>query len=546
MPIHKCSAISLCLIASFLLAGCTTLLQRLPNEFKSNEEIKLEQAMKDRKNACSKYTSITGTSVAPCETSDFGITKSSYLTYTEGRPFYHQVQTSGGTPPITFTYDKTCLPEGLILSSTGLLWGTGPSSGSYGCTVEATDQSGAGTPVKTTLFITEKRDPLSITKPSPLTYTEGKAFSYQLQRSGGKEPITFNLAPGSPPLPAEKLSLSPSGLISITEKGSGPYTFKVEATDSLKPKPQTASIDLAITPASKKPAETSVVRICIDSSVSPVNIVITPSSAGSGAPASGTICIEYNASPGNIVITPPSTSAGTAAKEKTSGAESKPPDGSSDEAANKSETSGTPSQSPEEPPAACKTPATVSPEPAVAATNSQWLKERQAYVEILNRDLDVTVASLEKTSKNAGVLAVGLQVAGIASGIAAAALAARNAAANAPWIMGLGAFTTGILALQTQAAGGTSTAQKQTETLKGNAETAKKKLTASWSWAHADSYVKSATPECWQAAMQDIETNIANFESVVLYPKFDTTVSQTGQPKTTTGDKPAPAPAKPK
>lgn len=196
MSVHRYSVVSFCLIALFLLTGCSTaLLKHIPGELKSNEENKFEDATDNLTHACSDYVQIAGASIYPCETSSLGITKSSYLTYTEGKPFYHQVQTSGGTPPVTFRpasdpYSK--LPESLHLTETGLLWGTGPSGGPYGCIVEATDKSSKT--VKTTLFLTKKENTLSIIKPPPLTYTAGKAFSYQLQTSGGKE-ITFTSVP---------------------------------------------------------------------------------------------------------------------------------------------------------------------------------------------------------------------------------------------------------------------------------------------------------------------------------------------------------------
>lgn len=426
---HKRTLISFCLIGSFLLTGCTTLQKKIPDIFKSNEEIKLEQAMEDLNKARCNHDRITEASNSACD--------------------------SDKAPP-----PKTAL------SITGNL-GKAPS-------------------------------PLMITIPSSLAYTVGKPYSYQLQASGGLAPIRFSLASGSSRLPPD-LSLSQTGLISGTGKSAGSYGFTVEATDSSSP-PVTTRTDITITgsqaqpPEPKPAAATGTVRICIDYAASPANIVITPSPAASSAPASGTICIEYNPSPGNIVITPSPTAGGTAAKAKTSESESK---------------------------SACKTPATVSE--GVVTIRRHHVKEREAYVEVLKSELAVTLASLEKASKDAGFFFMGLRGAGVASGIAAAALTAANAAANMPWTMGLGVFTTSILALQQEATGAgfsTAIAEQKLDILKDKANTAYSELAASSSWAYLDEYAESAAPECWETAMKELDDKVGKFESVVRYTKF--------------------------
>ena len=74
--------------------------------------------------------------------------------------------------------------------------------------------------------------PLSITSSTLSQGTQGQAYSYQLQTSGGWTPISFSLAGGSLP---PGLNLNSGGVISGTPTASGTYTFVVKAIDSCPP-----------------------------------------------------------------------------------------------------------------------------------------------------------------------------------------------------------------------------------------------------------------------------------------------------------------------
>jgi hypothetical protein len=545
----KCISIILCLIGGFLLAGCAAMQEQLiPDVLKSKEQIKLEQAKGDLKQARCRYDKITGASDSSCDFTGppaplpFTITTpSSPLAYTVGKPYSYQLQTSGGTAPVKFRLaENQSLPLSLTLNSNGLLSGTVAKAGPAGnFTVVATDSSQE--PKETTATFTITAKPFAITKPSsPLAYTVGKPYSYQLQTSGGTEPVKFEELKG-PPLP-EGLTLSSKGLLSGTVKtAESVRNFTVEAKEG-PPESRKATLALAIAESVDKASEnkksTTAIKVCMDYNTSPGSVIITPSAAAAGTAAAGTVCIEYNSSPGNLVITLPSAAATkkTEASGK-NGESSKTPavktsDGS--KTANTGTSSGSPpakvatavttsedTSKSSEKTTVCDTQGTVSEE--AVERRRQTLKERQAYVEVLKSELAVLLASLEKTSKDAGFFDVGLKGAGIGSGIAAAALTAASAAANAPWTAGLGVFTTGALALQNEATGigfSTAIAEQKLDILKGNADTASSALAASSSWVYLDECAESATPACWQTLMKDLGDKIGKFESVVRYTKF--------------------------
>lgn len=70
---------------------------------------------------------------------------------------------------------------------------------------------------------------LAITTTTLPDATEGKAYSQQLQASGGVPPYTWSIATGALP---SGISLSSSGLLSGTPTVTGPFNFTAQVTDS--------------------------------------------------------------------------------------------------------------------------------------------------------------------------------------------------------------------------------------------------------------------------------------------------------------------------
>jgi hypothetical protein len=152
---------------------------------------------------------------------------------------------SGGTAPYTWSVSSGALPQGLTLSSAGMLSGTPTAPGSSTVTIQVTDSATPAGKGTLTTAITILDGALSITSASPLT--PGKlnvAYTSTLAATGGTPPYTWSLASGS--LPAG-ITLSTAGLISGTPAGYGTSSFSVQATDSSStPESATAPFTLQV------------------------------------------------------------------------------------------------------------------------------------------------------------------------------------------------------------------------------------------------------------------------------------------------------------
>ncbi len=148
-----------------------------------------------------------------------------------GQAYSSQMQTAGGSGPVTFTLAAGTLPPGLTLSTTGLISGTPAASGSYTFTVNATDQcpSGAQTVQKTFTIVIDCPLLNIVSSASLPSAAGGQPYSFQLQTAGGQAPVSYNLVSGGLP---PGLSLSSFGFISGTPTNTGNYSFTVQATDS--------------------------------------------------------------------------------------------------------------------------------------------------------------------------------------------------------------------------------------------------------------------------------------------------------------------------
>ncbi|MGA2260956.1 MAG: Ig domain-containing protein, partial [Acidobacteriota bacterium] len=140
----------------------------------------------------------------------------------------YQLNASGGTAPYTWTVESgSTLPNGLSLSSGGLISGTPTVAGIASFLVRATDAAGNFGVRMFRLNIT----PVNISTPGGLTYTNvGSAYSKLLSASGGTGAITWSVAPHNL-LPAG-MTLNADGTFGGTPTVSGEYWFNAVATDS--------------------------------------------------------------------------------------------------------------------------------------------------------------------------------------------------------------------------------------------------------------------------------------------------------------------------
>ncbi len=162
---------------------------------------------------------------------------------TLGAAYNASILTTGGSGTVSYSIASGTLPTGLLLSAAGTLSGTPTAVGSFTFTVQAQDT--ASTPVAATKTFT-----IVVTAPQLLIATAsisngvtGKAYSQQLNASGGIAPYVWTITSGS--LPAG-LTLSAAGLISGAPTVTGSFTITVQVTDT-EATPQTATKSLSFT-----------------------------------------------------------------------------------------------------------------------------------------------------------------------------------------------------------------------------------------------------------------------------------------------------------
>ncbi|HTB79825.1 MAG TPA: putative Ig domain-containing protein [Opitutaceae bacterium] len=148
-----------------------------------------------------------------------------------GVAYNETLTATGGTPGYMFSILSGSLPNGLSLSSGGVISGTTNVSGTTAdFTVQVTDSKGkssstalaitclsAGTPVITTI------------SPLPIGST-ALAYNLPFAAAGGTPPYTYS--PGTGTFPPG-LTLSTGGILSGTPSATGTYTFDVKLTDNV-------------------------------------------------------------------------------------------------------------------------------------------------------------------------------------------------------------------------------------------------------------------------------------------------------------------------
>jgi hypothetical protein len=184
------------------------------------------------------------------------ITTTSLPAGTVGTAYSQNIQSSGGTLPISWSVTSGSLPAGLTLAGNsigvGVLSGTPTTLGSSPFTVTAKDSSTPAVSVNQQFTLVINNPPLSITTASLPNSTVNKAYSAPLQATGGTAPYTWTVATGST-LPAW-LTLGGSGTnwtLSGTPTTAAVATFSLKVTDSSVPsQSQTQALTLTVASAS--------------------------------------------------------------------------------------------------------------------------------------------------------------------------------------------------------------------------------------------------------------------------------------------------------
>ncbi len=150
---------------------------------------------------------------------------------TVGASYSETLTASGGTGPYTYAATAGVLPDGLTLTSSGVLSGTPTDEGTFNFTISATDSSGGTGPYSGSRAYT-----LTVAAPvialSPATLppaTQGVPYAQTITASGGTAPYTYSTTAGALP---SGINLSSSGVLSGSPTVNGTFNFTVTATDS--------------------------------------------------------------------------------------------------------------------------------------------------------------------------------------------------------------------------------------------------------------------------------------------------------------------------
>jgi hypothetical protein len=163
------------------------------------------------------------------------ITTAALPAATVGVPYSQTFAASGGTPPYAWALASGSLPNGLALSSTGILSGTPTIAGSYSFVVRVQDSAVVAQSASRAYSLNVLANPgssFSIVTSALPNGTVGLQYNAFIAAAGGTAPYSFALASGV--LPAG-LTLATDGRLSGTPTISGSFSFVVRATDSSAP-----------------------------------------------------------------------------------------------------------------------------------------------------------------------------------------------------------------------------------------------------------------------------------------------------------------------
>jgi len=186
-----------------------------------------------------------------------------------GTNYSQTLAATGGITPYTWAITTGSLPAGLSLNtSTGAISGTptGTFTGTTSFTVTATDnESPTKHSASANLSITITAPSLKVTTTSLPNGVISNSYSATVNATGGVQPYIWGLS-GNPAW----LSINSStGVLSGTPTATGTVSFKVTATDSETPTPQTASANLSIVVNNSAPLQITTTGL-------PQGVVSTP------------------------------------------------------------------------------------------------------------------------------------------------------------------------------------------------------------------------------------------------------------------------------
>jgi hypothetical protein len=145
-----------------------------------------------------------------------------------GTSYSQQIGASGGQTPYTWSIQSGSLPEGLSISTTGILQGTPERAGTASFVIKLTDATNASVTATLSLVINPATLLLTIDTVSLADGVIGSSYSQTLQAAGGTAPYQWALKSGQLP---DGLTLSSSGVISGNPTIPGEKVFEIEVVD---------------------------------------------------------------------------------------------------------------------------------------------------------------------------------------------------------------------------------------------------------------------------------------------------------------------------
>ncbi len=188
----------------------------------------------------------SGNITPPPQASLLKITTSSLPPVLAGQPYSFQLEGNGGVGALTWSATNQ-LPDGLSLSSSGLLTGALSSPGEYGLFLKIQDSGTPAQSVSTVLFIFVPTA-LTIIAGSPIPQNRFVPFDFPPLVTGGTPPYAMTITGGALP-PGVTLS---NNQISGTPTQAGVFPYTLQVTDSGSGTiQQTTSVAASITVNSK-------------------------------------------------------------------------------------------------------------------------------------------------------------------------------------------------------------------------------------------------------------------------------------------------------
>lgn len=156
------------------------------------------------------------------------ITPGSLANGTAGQSYNAALTANGGVAPYTYSIISGALPNGMTMSSAGVLSGTATVSGIFPLTVMATDTNGMT--ATQAYMLTIAAPVLSIAPSTLVPATVGTSYNQTFSASGGIAPYTFTTSGGALP-PGLTLNAA-TGVLSGAPTVAGSYGFTITATDA--------------------------------------------------------------------------------------------------------------------------------------------------------------------------------------------------------------------------------------------------------------------------------------------------------------------------